>query len=443
MHFDLSPTIILDEKNSLLYGRMRVFLYIFSFLLALYLAFRILFPSLFFEFSFNNPRAKSNTITNPRDENLAPLEKGLLNEGKSLFFNTSLVGTYSTAIVSMTLDKKYPNSSFESLSVRKSYNAFLYPEGEAMGFRDGTLLKNKSDFYIVSDGKLRKFAGAKIIDALGFPVNSFLNVAGDELTYNSKGDAIGKNSGYPDDSLFLIQNNFYQLQDNKLKKFISDFAFSTHYESGQAIKKNADFLKEYEIDSDPIGFSEGSLLSYADSIYVVEGGKIFPIDNPLTFSGKGFDWNDVIQASADEIAFYEKEKLFTIASDHPSGTIFNTTEDHLNYLIIDGQKRLLPTENIFSSWVNTTPVPASKDSLDIKSNCQMKKSFLRSNIFKCSLPIVEMQQLIGSDYVFSLKPTKETRLDFINVEFKKDIGFKNFRFTAGEILNRIKNNYAR
>jgi hypothetical protein len=312
-----------------------------------------------------------------------------------------------------------------------------------MGFRDGTLLKNKNDFYMVSDGKLRKFADMRIIDAFGFFENSFLSVEEDELAYNSKGDDIDKNSRYPDDSLFLIQDNFYQLQDSKLKKFVSDSAFFTYYDLSQAIKKNSDFLKEYEISSDLIGFFEGSLLSYADSIYVVEDGKIFPIDNPLTFSGKDFDWNDVVQASADEIAIYEKEKLFTIANNHPSGTIFTTTEDHLSYLIIGGEKHLLPGENIASSWTNTAPIPVSQNSLDIKSSCQIKKSSLRSNVFECSLSIAEMQQLIGSDYVFSLKPTKETQLDFIHVEFKKDVGFKNLRFTAGEILNRIKNNYAR
>ena len=443
MYFDLTPEITLDEKKLRLYRNLRPWLYIFSFLLAFYLAFRILFPSLFFEFSFNNPKAKSNTVTNPRKEDASPLEKGLLSAKKNIFFNTSLIGSYSTALVSFSLDKKSAPFSAPEVNVQKSYAAFLYPDGETMGFRNGTLLQNKNNYYLVSHNKLRKFADPAVVDALGFSKNGFVAAEDDELSYNSPGQDITKGTGYLEDTLFHIQDNYYALQNNTLKKFVSDAAFFTYYKKNQAIEKPAAFLEQYAITDETLGFAEGSLLSYADTIYIINGTSIFPIDSPITFTGKGLDWNDVIPVSADEIALYKKESLFTIANSHPNGTIFTTIEDQRHYLIAGQTKHLLAGPDILASWINTTPIPVSQKSLAITSSCQPQKALFKLNTFECVIPITAMQALIGSDYIFSLKPDTKNILDSIHVEFKKDIGMSNLRFTLSELINRIKNNYAR
>ncbi len=442
MYLDLTPEISLDAKNLRRYRRLRLLLYTSSFLLAGYLAFHILFPSLFFEFSFNNPKAKSNTVIDPRKEDGSPLEKGALPAGKNAFFNTSLIGNYSTALTSFTLDKKSATFSAPEVSVQKSYAAFLYPEGDPLGFRNGTLLKNKADYYIISHGKLKKFTDSATIDALGFPRNGFVIAEDSELQYNPPGQDIKKETGYPEDTLFHIQDDYYALQNNTLKKFVSEAAFFTYYKKNQTIEKPAEFLGKYAATDEPIGFAEGSLLSYADTIYVVTDNSVFPIDSPITFTGKGFDWNDVVPVSADEIALYKKENLFTIANDHPNGTIFTTTEDQRHYLIADQKKHLLPGDSIFASWINTTPIPVSQKSLAITSSCRPKKALFKLNAFECAIPIAAMQNLIGSDYIFSLQPDTKIILDSIQVEFKKDVGVGNLRFTLSELINRIKNNYA-
>jgi hypothetical protein len=443
MFFDLSREISLDKKNLALYGKLRITLYALSFLLAGYLAFKILFPSLFFEFSFNNPNARTNNITNPRIEDLLPVQKGALAAGKTFNFDASLTGTYSSAIVSFSLDDKSEPMASQRLSVKKSYNAFLYPEGDAMGFKNGTLLWNKNDSYIVSGGQLRKFSNEKVADALGFPKDGFVPVEDDELGYNAKGEDITDAASYPDGSIFHISDNYYLLSNGQLLKFLSDSAFLTRYKERQAIEKDAGFLGKYPLSEEMVGFSDGSFLSYADAIDVINDGKLFPIDSPETFLGKDFDWNDVKRASADEVAFYKKQKLFTIANDHPNGTIFTAIEDGRRYLIQNGQKHLLPSDNVFASWKNTSPIPVSQESLKVSDSCQLKKSFLHSGTYSCEIPIVDMQSLIGSDYVFSLEPENKIILDTINVEFKKNVGLANLKFTLSEILSRVKNNYAR
>lgn len=441
MKFDLTKEISLDENNLKLYQGLRAALYFIALIAATYLAFIVLFPSRFFEFSFNNPDAKSNTISNPRDELRASLDHGTMLADKNSYFDTALSGIFSKAVVSFSLDKKSGPLDSGSITVKKSYEAFLYPEGKTIGFHDGALLKHRGSYYMVSSGELRKFATPVIIPSLGFPLDAFTEVAAEELKYNLIGQPITNNNDYPDFSLFKIDDDYYVLQNRKLKKFISPAAYLSQYEPVQAIGKNENFLTAYENSEEPAGFADGSFISYGDSIYIVSGGNILPIDSPITFLSKGYNWNDVIPASADEISMYEKAKLFTIASQHPDRTIFKTSEDGKYYMIRDKEKHLLPSEKIAKSWLNNFPVSASENSLDITNDCKFKKGFWTRRSYLCEIQIDNMQQLIGSDYEFVVEPSADMKIDMINIEFKKDISWKNFRFTFSEMLNRIKNNY--
>jgi len=68
------------------------------------------------------------------------------------------------------------------------------------GFKDGTLLKNSDDYYLVSDGKLRKFKDGHMLSVLGFSSDSFQEITTNELDYNEQGDNISDIANYPNDS---------------------------------------------------------------------------------------------------------------------------------------------------------------------------------------------------------------------------------------------------
>lgn len=442
MDFNLTPEIVLDKKSSTLYRKLQILLYLSAFLLAIYLAFRILFPSSHSEFSFANPSAKSNTITQPIDADGEKVTKGKFASSKNSRFDSSVTGVFSKASVTFSLDEKSNQLDDQSLSVRKSHSAFLYPEGDVLGFKDGTLLTDGESFYMVSDGRLRRFADEDVASDLGFQQDAFLEVFTEELQYNPSGQLISDASIYPDDSLFKIKEDYYVLQEGKLSKFIGEKAYLSHYRPIQAIDKDEDFLSKYETSPEPAGFADGALISYGDSIYIVNGKKILPFADPITFMTKGYSWEDVISAGADEVSLYEKEKLFTLSSPHPQGTIFLTTEENNYYLIEDKKKHLLPSKNIADSWIHSMPIPVSIRSIAVENHCQFKKIFWSVRSYSCEMPIGNMQDLVGSDYIFNLAPSSTIQADTIRIEFKKEVSLSNLRFTMGEIFNRIKNNYA-
>jgi hypothetical protein len=441
--FDLTREINLDSRSSKLYRKLQIILYLTAFFGFLYLSYLIIFPHKYFSFTFLNPSSNQNNIAEPRFLNGGYPNKGNFPTQNSLFFNTSITGDYSQANIQMILNNKSPEPISLKASVRRSYEAFLYDEKEPVGFKDGSLIRNGWNYYIISDGRLRKFTDLKTSLALGYLAENFKEVAADDLKYNPIGSDLTQTDSYPNGTLFRIEDNYYLLENQKLEKFVSDQAYLSAYDASQAIEKNEDFLKAYPAADNLAGFADGTLLSNNESVYIVSAGEILPIDNPQTFEGKGYNWEDVLTAGTDEIANYQKGKLFNLKSPHPDGTIFKTIENSRYYLIQKGEKHPLPSEIIAKSWAKKSPVLVSEKSLETRVECAFQKSFFNSNLYRCDIPLDRLVSLIGFSYEFSITPDNGIQADSLSVDYQKNITRSNFKAFLVGILNSIKINYAR
>ena len=338
MKFDLTKEAALDEKNQKTYLIYQCAIYLISVLGGIYFSYLVLFPSRTFEFDFTSPNSSANSIINPRNEIGSTISSGKIARDKDVYFDAALVGSFSTVGINLTLNSKSANMGSGTIEARRSYQAFLYPESGPIGFKDGTLVKNNENYYLVSNAELRKFENLSAVNMLGFPQSAFVEARADELDYNAPGQNIKNTSTYPDSSLFKVNEDYYILTAQKLKKFAGAEAFLAQYSPNQAISKNADFLTKYELAEDKIGFSDGTLISYGDGVYIVSSSNVFPIDNPVTFEALGYNWESVIPASADEFSLYQKGKLVNIKAAHPNGTVFSDPENG-EYYIIERQSK--------------------------------------------------------------------------------------------------------
>lgn len=441
MKFDFTDTPELTGKNYRHYRQLQVALYLLAILGGLYFAFLVFFPEKDFVFSFLNPNASSNNIADPRDLTGAPLISGQTPDGQTMLFDAAAAGDFSTIVSSFSLAKSASVNPF-TIHVRRAYRAFLSPQGAPLGFRDGSLLKNNTDFYLVSDGALRKFANATVREALGFSENAFLSVTPVELSYNPRGEDIQNTTIYPDASLFQVADNYYILVDQKMRKFVDAAAFQSYYDFAMALPKNQAFLAQYTILPDPLGFADGSLISYGESVYVLSGNQFFPIDNPVTFAELGYSWDDVVASSADVLALYTKGRLLNIKSVHPDNTTFRTIEDNSFFLIQGGVKKLLPTEKIARSWFRRTPVVTSQKGLEVSASCVPQKSILRATTYTCPINIEALRGFPGNNYEFELREASEEKINQINLTFQKAVNVPVFKQSARTLINGIITNYA-
>lgn len=444
MIFDLTPEITLDKENQKKYFYFRVVLYFMTFVFAFYASSTIVFPTRYFSFSFLNPNSNANTIIEPRDQNGMAPDRGKIIKDNKLIFDSTLLGVFSEAKIIFHLNKKSADINGEDVFIKKSYRAFLYSEEDPLGFRDGTLLKNLENYFIISDGKLRKFKDKTTALSLGFNMDSFKEISAEDLKYNEQGDIISDSAVYPNGSLFKINNEFYFLSDNKLTKFISEKAYFSQYSANQLIEKPADFLQKYDQNENQIGFADGSLIAYGESAYVVSGNKSFPIDSIETFEAMGYNWSDLINVGGDEIAFYVKDSLLDLSSAHPDGTIFSAIEQNgsiKKYVVKNKLKHLLPSENIAASWSKINSIQVSSESPVIFSKCSFGKKWTFSKTYSCEAPVDTLQNLLGKDYEFSTIFGEDIKANSAEIQFKKSYTISNLKRFIANVIKNIKNNY--
>ena len=297
-----------------------------------------------------------------------------------MIFDANLVGDFSEAEVAFTLTGKSSDIEDGIVSVRKSFRSFFYPNEEAI---------NKVDI----------------------------------------------------PQLFKINNDYYQLKDGTLYKFVSEKAYLSNYDSGQAVTKDENFLKNYPLSEEFLGFRDGTLLSSDISVFVVSGNKIWPINNPTTFESNGWNWNDVISASGEEIGIYEKEKLFTLKTPQPNGTLFFDKDSGKYYLIADGKKHELAGRDVIDFYSKNKPLSAQEKNLDVRTDCNLTGSFGLSKKYKCTIPISEMKDLSGNDFQFETLFGQDVDVQDISVTFKKQVNITNLKSSLSTLKSRTLLNY--
>ena len=438
MFFDPTKGIPLDNKHQKIYGRLQIGLYCFFLLAVFFFSYLTLFPTQELNFSFSMLTANKGNVLNPRTGDGTNLTDGTFPGNNKILFDFSLVGTFSKTIITFQPKKQSPAPENETVSLRKSYQAFLYPEGDPLGFPDGALLKNSAKYYIVSDQKLRQFSNEQTLSSLGFSSQEFLDISTDELGNNQPGEIISeRTTTYPAASLFQIGEEYYRMKDGQtMEKFLSPGAFLSRYPKNWAIAKDAAFLKNYSLAPDPIGFADGTLISYANSVYIASGTKLYPIGDPDIFINQGYAWSDVKTVTGDEFSFYSKVKLFTLTSPHPDGTIFHTTDSNEWYLIRNNQKHRLSSEKAAKSWLGISPISVEKTSLEPIGNCGLAKNFW--NEYACQINFNETDNAPGYYYEYSLTPHNTYGFNNLNVRLAKNITKQNLKISLINMIQRIK-----
>ncbi len=438
---DLTKEIQLNPHYQSLYKKLRLVLYILAISITFYLAYLILFPHKYYAFSFLNPHSNKNSLSIPLLNKSHPDYNGVVPANSSLSFDANLADGYSKIKITLTTLHQSSNLTHLAVSLRKSYQAFLYKKGSPIGFRDGSLLKNNQHFYLISDGHLREFSQLNILKKLGYNLKSFQTVTPQDLKYNPLGSPITSFQQYPNSTIFKINTDYYLLVNQRLEKFVSTQAFKTRYQAQQSIEKNISFLKKYPLAKNSIGFADGTLVSRGISVYILSQGVFYPINNAQTFESKGWQWKNIIPINENELAIYKKGKLFNIKGVHPTGTIFKVLENSHYYLIKNHQKHLLPTPAIANSWLFKGPILISGKSLTTMLSCYLKKDLLSSSTYSCETTTQQLANLIGHDYEFKVSPPKNIQLSFINLDFKKDFTKLNLKNSLKNLFYKIIGNY--
>lgn len=430
MKFDLTKNIQLEPPYQKIYFWARMAAYAL-FLGGIFgLAHLVLFPSQSFSYDASAADPKINTIYGVSPDNVAS-------------FDIFSAENFSSAGIKISFSAALPENQPANLSVFRTYEAFTYPQaGTPAGFPEGSLVKNSGRYFLVSDGRLRKFSSFKLAEALGYNKESFFEASQEELNYNPKGSDISDSRNYPDGTLLAADGIYYQVVDQNLKPFVSEKAYLTHYGKAQAVPASKDFISNYAVSQEQIGFASGTLLSFDNAIFIVSGNNIFAIDSPVKFISLGYDWNSVIPVGGDEVGIYERtNQLFTISQPHPDGTIFFDKDSGKYYLIANGSKQEIRGSSIIKAYLTRSPIAASGQSLVDEQSCELKKTAGSDNSYECPVSVIKLMNLSGNAYEFKISGMPAGNMLKIDAVFSREINWSNTRDSLSSIKNKILLNY--
>ena len=197
-----------------------------------------------------------------------------------------------------------------------------------------------------------------------------------------------------------------------------------------------------EMDTSAQKIHSGSLLSFVNGVFLIDGKFVRPIGDAVTFKNLGYTWDDIVPASEEDMGAYEKGKMVTLDNLHPEGTVFYDSDTKHYYLIRDNQKHLITNDAVAQSYLKGThPILISEQSLTTQESCNLAIHGLIFKDYRCTVPINTLKNLQGDSYRLSVQFDTTTSLQSMNVTFNNTINTSNMRSMISQIKQRILSQY--
>lgn len=334
--------IPIPENWQYRYNILRALLYVAMILMTGIFISRALFPTLVFSFNFKTPNSSKNNFLDPRSPENASRTNGKIEKDGTLIGNVGIAGNFSEANVQIILEKKSAAPDNLKMSLRRSYRSFMLPTGA--------------------------------------PITSF-----------------------PETELYKIDGTYYAIQEGTLSPFVSDNAYLTRYPNNFAKDESREFLSRYPVSENWLGFRVGSLVSFADGVFlIVSETEMRPIGSADIFLNLGYQFENVLPASEEEIGIYKRGKIFNLGEQHPDGTLIWDQDTGNYYLVEQNMKRPLMDARYLNFLLKQqTPINVSTQSNETSINCNLKPSLFGQS-FSCAANLTELKQSLGSDFEIRL-----------------------------------------
>lgn len=372
------PTIPVPEAWRKRYQLLRALLYMIVIATVVIFALRVLFPTLIFSFNFKTPSSSKNNLLDPRSPENIPRTNGKIEAGGTLIADAGIVGNFAQARAHVTLEKQSALPENLAFSLRRSYRSFLLPTGTDV-------------------------------------------------------------TGFPEESLYKIDGTYYTLRDGTLFPFVSENAYRSRYPDEFAVPATRDFLARYPVSENWIGFRIGSVVSFADGVFLIASDtEMRPVGSADIFLALGYRFEDVRPASEEEIGIYKRGRIFLLGAQHPDGTLLLDRDTQTYYLVEQDMKRAI-TDPRYRDFIirQQTPISVSSRSGETRANCTLEPSLFGQS-FSCSTELAALPSQLGSDFEIRIEGANaDIDINTLQVSFATDKSTENLLTLLSQIKQRL------
>jgi hypothetical protein len=185
-----------------------------------------------------------------------------------------------------------------------------YPKGPEIGFRDGAVVRADGKLYAISDGK-RRPTSTSALTTRGYNTDAIIDTTTEALGPHALGSTLGSAGGYPNGAaLFSSTGSEAWFLGGVARPFMNGKVRGSHVIRDVDLAGPADAEVADGATSTRVGFRDGTLirLSGAERIYIVSAGKRRPFQSSSTFSRMGFDSENIVTVTLDELALHPEGK---------------------------------------------------------------------------------------------------------------------------------------
>ncbi|MCA9364498.1 MAG: hypothetical protein KC736_01245 [Candidatus Moranbacteria bacterium] len=430
-----------DFNFRILLTGLRTLLWLGAFFVFCFVLSRILFAQEILTFDFDSPNSLKNGLTHPKTLNeFVPDDSGKISQNDALLIHGAVSDEFHTARVRVVVrDGSLPSDLF--VSTRRSFLSFLSPVSEEYApFSNGSLVKFDGGYFLFSDGILYPFDSLSTVLSFGYGEDSFLSVSDIDLMSFVYGTKITSQNGYVSGMHLFDGQTYYRVGKNgDLIPYVSEQAYRSHFSNDVSLVVTFDDLKDRVVSPILLGFSNGTLLSYGISAFVTENNILHPINNPITFSSMGYSFDNLLSASGEDVGIYDRTRLFTLSSPHPSGTVFYTNDTDEYFLFSENTLFPLTTSAAQTYLSERDPITVSSDGLNVFSSCDLEKDLFSfvTRSYSCDVPLVPLSDFLGNTYQFTFFSQADVSLSHMKVSFSRDTSWENAREALGDIYERV------
>lgn len=207
-------SLILNKKDNKIYLILNSLLFVILFFLAIFIIYKIIFPSQYFTYSFNNINSLKNTITD------VSISKQAIN------FYASTASNFSQVKINIELSTPNNQLSNKKISTQKSYKSFFYPQGDDLinldSKEENRLVSIDNSVFIIGNNQMTPIDSTLTFESLGYDWNDVVENKADLSTYE-KQKLADPNASHPTGTILKTTggNNFYFIENRTKRRIIN------------------------------------------------------------------------------------------------------------------------------------------------------------------------------------------------------------------------------
>jgi hypothetical protein len=173
-----------------------------------------------------------------------------------------------------------------------------YPDGRSIDFPNYTLLQDENGgIYLLVDDSLRHIDSMETFRHIGFSMDEVVEIDNIDLALFDAGEPITLESLYPQGNLLELETNgaVFFIQDGERHAILDPEILNAHF-LGQPTKPVLPVIVEQYKEGKPLLLPDGYLVKGAENpdVYVISEGVRRSIPSEDVFLAYGWSWNDIV-----------------------------------------------------------------------------------------------------------------------------------------------------